>query len=54
MKSFIKKLYFDIELVKKLRSAKLSKHRLLTMLEAGKINMKECLRAGLENSNQPL
>lgn len=54
MKSFIKKLYFDIELVKKIKASKMSAYRLRNMLENGRVTMKEYLRTGLENSNPPL
>ena len=54
MKSFIKKLYFDKEMVNKIRAAKVNKHRLRNMLESGKITLIEYLKVGIENSNRPL
>ena len=46
MKSIIKILFFDKELVTTIKNAKIEKANLYNLLFSGKITMKEYLRAG--------
>ena len=47
MKSFIKSLFFDKELVNTIKEAHVEREHLYNLLFTGKITMKEYLSAGL-------